>query len=238
MEDGFILEDYLPLNTNAINGYKSESEVEYINYLWGAYRANFEAETYQFSILAYHMLFMAFCYFNIWQSKNLQPAEFKKIMAGKYKPVFLEPDSTPFQFSIEKEKKVFQLLNLSKTNKGLISKCKSLVEFRDELAHCNGQIHAANEAGHYERIGGYTPLIQPIQEDSKELINSAYCAFIKDYLNGWNNLEEAKLDFEEVFIKKLYISKEDLRFCIYNKKNAIVAELEDYLKAEYLNEEN
>jgi len=70
MEESSELGNYLPLS------FKTESEQEYIQFLWEAFESNYENKKYQFAFLAYHMLTMSFVYFNIWQIKQNEPKDF------------------------------------------------------------------------------------------------------------------------------------------------------------------
>ena len=108
MEEAFELEKYLPLS------FKSESERDYIAFLWDAFGINHEQGKYQFAFLAYHMLTMSFVYFNIWQIKQTQPDDFAKAIIGFGKDAeknLLEAPS-PFTFSAVNERTILRLLKL------------------------------------------------------------------------------------------------------------------------------
>ncbi len=72
MKEAFEIQNYLPIN------FKQVSEQEYIQFLWDSFQSNYENEKYQFSSMAYHMLFMSFVYFNIWQIKAFR-AQFRGV---------------------------------------------------------------------------------------------------------------------------------------------------------------
>ena len=65
MEEATYIFNYLPVR------YKDNNEDEYIKYLWDSFESNYDNEKYQFAFMAYHMLFMSFVYFNIWQVKSV-----------------------------------------------------------------------------------------------------------------------------------------------------------------------
>src|SRR5579863_10444849 len=106
MRDALELANYLPLS------FKTESEQEYINFLWDAFTSNYENKKYQFAFLAYHMLTMSFVYFNIWQIKQNEPEDFAKGLIGFSKDI--EKDllgaSSPFSFSAVNERSILRLL--------------------------------------------------------------------------------------------------------------------------------
>jgi len=54
MEEALELTNYLPVS------YKARSEGEYIEFLWGAFQSNYTAGKYEFSSLAFHLLYMSF----------------------------------------------------------------------------------------------------------------------------------------------------------------------------------
>ncbi|MEA3447112.1 MAG: GxxExxY protein [Bacteroidota bacterium] len=66
MEESYQILQYLP------NRFKQRDEQEYIEFLWEAFESNYQNEKYQFAFIAYHMLFMSFVYFTIWQIKSVE----------------------------------------------------------------------------------------------------------------------------------------------------------------------
>lgn len=84
MEDAQRIFEYLPIS------FKSPTEQDYINFLWDAFKTNYEAEKYPFAFIAYHMLFMCFVYFEIWQIKTNCNDDFQKSMVGFNKDMELK----------------------------------------------------------------------------------------------------------------------------------------------------
>ena len=76
MEDAYQILQYLPIR------FKQRDEQEYIEFLWDAFESNYQNEKYQFAFIAYHMLFMSFVYFTIWQIKSVRADDFDKIKLG------------------------------------------------------------------------------------------------------------------------------------------------------------
>ena len=70
MEAALEIHDYLP------QAYPSANEGEYIRFLWEAFESNYQSGKYQFSILAFHMLYMSYVYFSVWQIKQAKPEAF------------------------------------------------------------------------------------------------------------------------------------------------------------------
>jgi hypothetical protein len=67
---------YLP------NSFKTRDEQDYINFLWESYESNYNNGKYQFSFLAFHLLFMSYCYFQIWKIYNTHSEDFVKSLLG------------------------------------------------------------------------------------------------------------------------------------------------------------
>ncbi|MEO8255635.1 MAG: hypothetical protein ABI554_14745, partial [Flavobacterium sp.] len=126
MEEATNIFDYLPVR------YKDNNEDEYIKYLWDSFESNYDNEKYQFAFMAYHMLFMSFVYFNIWQVKSIKEEDFNKIKLGFNEG--LGNATNPFGFSVENERKVFDLLKYTCSShsdvKSLIGNYKKLVDER------------------------------------------------------------------------------------------------------------
>ncbi|MBD9481376.1 hypothetical protein IB229_00185 [Pseudomonas sp. PDM14] len=72
MDSALEIHDYLPLT------YPSASEGEYVRFVWEAFESNYESGKYQFSMLAFHMLYMSYVYFSVWQIKQALPGDFAK----------------------------------------------------------------------------------------------------------------------------------------------------------------
>src|SRR4051812_45443930 len=129
MDEAYEILDYLPIR------FKTISEEEYIKFLWDSFESNYQNEKYQFSFLAYHMLFMSFVYFNIWQIKSVRTDDFDKIKLG-FNDDFGEA-TNPFMFSIEGESKVFDLLKYSCAShsdvNALVGQYKKLVRERNDI---------------------------------------------------------------------------------------------------------
>ena len=143
MEEAVELEKFLPLS------FKSESERDYIAFLWDAFRINHEQRKYQFAFLAYHMLTMSFVYFNIWQIKQTQPNDFAKaiICLDKDTEKNLLKAPSPFIFSAVNERTILRLLKLIACDNDKIGTYTKLVDNRNQIAHANGNIFFSTEAG-------------------------------------------------------------------------------------------
>ena len=211
MEEAVELEKYLPLS------FKSESERDYIAFLWDAFGINHEHGKYQFAFLAYHMLTMSFVYFNIWQIKQTEPDDFAKAIIGFGKDAeknLLEATS-PFIFSAVNERSILRLLKLIACDNDKISTYAKLVDDRNETAHANGNIFFSTEAALDMKIQKILHLVNEIQVHSKPVIEKCYREFL---LNNRDPEEreypDAADQIREVLIHSNYMSQKDIECCI------------------------
>src|SRR5690242_12254153 len=109
MEEALELANYLPV------AYKTRSEGEYIEFLWDAFESNYTAGKYEFSSLAFHLLYMSFVSFAIWQIRLVRELDFRKALIGfqlESENSLLDAD-TPFKFYEKlKESQIFRFLKL------------------------------------------------------------------------------------------------------------------------------
>ena len=136
MEEAAELADYLPLS------FKTPNEQEYVEFLWDAFETNYTHGKYQFAFLAYHMLAMSFVYFNIWQIKQTELADFEKGLIGFGKDIEknLLGATSPFVFSTVNERTMLRFLKLIACDNAKIGTYAKLVDDRNETAHPNGNI--------------------------------------------------------------------------------------------------
>src|SRR5439155_23712230 len=109
MEEGLALADYLPIE------FKAEAEEKYIRFLWDAFQTNYEPEKYEFSGIAFHLLYMSFVSFSVWQIRAVRQIDFDKALIGFFltsEKGLLHAD-TPFKFFENlKEPQLFRFLKL------------------------------------------------------------------------------------------------------------------------------
>lgn len=211
MEEAYEILDYLPVR------FKQRNEQEYIDFLWDSFQSNYENEKYQFSFVAYHMLFMSFVYFNIWQIKSVREADFDKIKLG-FSDEFGKA-TNPFRFSVEGERRVFDLIKYLCAShsdvKALIGQYKKLVDERNDVAHANGNIPFRTESYLNTRINDIIRYANEIQQYSKPVIQECFEKFLIDSqdeeLRQYFDLTE---QINEVLIHEHYLSQKDLEFCL------------------------
>lgn len=214
MEEGWLILYYLPTS------YKTKSEADYVDFLWNTFKTNYEAERYQFAFLAFHMLYMCFVYFKIWQIKTNQPEDFKKALVAFNKDI--EKDllsaSSPFTFSKVPESNVFRFLKLVGCENDKIGCYTKMVRDRNDIAHSNGNIFFNSIETIDEKIKEILELVEEIQKQSKPIIQKCFSDFLlesKDPEN-WEYID-IKDQLREILIHKNYLSQWDISNCFdYN----------------------
>jgi hypothetical protein len=211
MEEATYIFNYLPVR------FKDTNEQEYIEYLWSSFEGNYDNEKYQFAFMAYHMLFMSFVYFNIWQVKSVKEEDFNKIKLGFSDK--LDKVTNPFMFSTEGESRIFDLLKYlcashSDVN-ALVGRYKSLVKDRNEIAHANGLIPFRTTTYLETKINDILRYAEEIQSFSKPIIHECFEKFLiesqdEDARQYYDIVEQ----INESLIHQHYLSQKDIDFCL------------------------
>jgi len=211
MEEASELDNYLPLS------FKTESEQKYIEFLWDAFQSNYENEKFQFAFLAYHMLTMSFIYFNIWQIKRNEPKDFEKGLIGFTKEIENEllAATSPFVFSMVKERSVLRLLKLIQCDNSKIGTYAKLVDDRNDTAHPNGNIFYSELSALDIKIAEILRVVKEIQTHSRPVIEHCYQRFLLEN----NNPEEREYpdatdQIREILIHQNYLSQKDIEICL------------------------
>jgi hypothetical protein len=203
--------DYLPAS------YKNPTEKEYVDFLWDAFVTNYQAEKYPFAFLSYHMLFMCFVYFEIWQIKENRPEDFQKAMVGFNKDVEkdLVSATTPFSLWQINESSVFRFLKLIGMDNSDIGRFTKIVKERNEAAHSNGNIFYKNKESLDEKISEMLDCIDLIQRKSEPIIENAYKMFLEKSGDPENReFYEDENQIKEVFVHGNYLSMADIRIAM------------------------
>ena len=229
MEEAADLGDYLPLSFNSPN------EQEYVTFLWDAFETNYTHGKYQFAFLAYHMLTMSFVYFNLWQIKKTEPKNFEMSLIGFGKDVEknLIAATSPFVFSMVKERTDLRILKLIDCDNGEIGTYAKLVNDRNQTAHPNGHIFFSTKAALDIKITEILRVVEEIQTHSKPVIEHCYREFLlrsHDYEN--REYPDAKDQIREILIHGNYMSKMDIKLCLAHdlsdlREHGEVAQIEE-----------
>lgn len=125
--------NYLPITFPDVEDIKSCRE--YIDYLYGVYVKTQEGGFYQFSYLAYHMLFMSYIYKVIWMMHklNMLTSQFEE-----RRRQIIESASKPFDLSEISEKELISALKPLGFHSNRIKDVEQFVDRRDNCAHASG----------------------------------------------------------------------------------------------------
>lgn len=205
------IHDYLPL------AYPSAGEGEYIRFVWEAFESNYEVGKYQFGMLAFHMLYMSYVYFSVWQIKQAQPDDFAKsiIFMKKEEEAGLIKASSPFSFSEINERTIFKFLRLAGCENQHIGKFQKLVDQRNEIAHPNGNIFFSDQATADQRIEEVMQQIRGIQVHMPTVLHACLLQFLRDSANpDEREIADSEVHVEMNFLHKHYLSRKDIEACI------------------------
>jgi|GEM_PF-235501 len=211
MEEAAELLNYLPLS------FKSPKEQEYVAFLWDTFQSNYENGKYQFAFLAYHMLTMCFIYFDIWQIKQAEPADFEKglIGFGRDDEKDLLSATSPFVFSTVNERSILRLLKLVECDNSKIGTYVKLVDDRNETAHSNGNIFYSDSTALDRKIAEILRVVDEIQTHSKRIIDRCYAGFLLDSCSPDEREYPDEADqIREVLIHGNYLSQKDIEICL------------------------
>lgn len=208
MDASLEIHDYLPL------AYRSANEGEYIRFVWEAFESNYQSGKYQFSILAFHMLYMSYVYFSVWQIKQAKPEAFMHAVLFQQKEKELLTASSPFTFSEVNERSIFKFLRLAGCENQHIGKFQKLVDQRNEIAHPNGNIFFSDQASADQRIEEVMQQIRGIQAHITPVLHGCLLQFLRDSANpDEREIADAADHVEINFLHKHYLSRKDIEAC-------------------------
>lgn len=209
MEEALELFGFLPLS------FKTESERDYIAFLWDAFETNYSAGKYQFAFLAYHMLTMSFVYFKIWQIKLARRQDFANGLIGFARNESdLLSAASPFDFSVENESSILRMFRLLSCDNSKIGKYAALIKDRNNSAHSNGQIYFRTERGLAAKVAEVLRVAKEIEAHSKVVIEELYLDFLTHGFDPDDRRYSDTLDqIREELIHANYLSQQDMAIC-------------------------
>jgi hypothetical protein len=209
MEEALEFAEYLPLS------FKTESERDYLTFLWEAFEANCASGKYQFAFIAYHMLTMSFVYFKVWQIKTARKHDFEKGLIGFARnEAKLLAAKSPFDFSIENEASILRMFRLLSCDNSKIGKYEALVRDRNDSAHSNGQINFRTEQGLSAKMAEVLRIAREIEAHSRPVIEELYRDFLTRSFDPEERQYTDTLDqIREELVHANYLSQQDIAFC-------------------------
>jgi hypothetical protein len=211
MEEALTLADYLPIE------FKAEGEDKYIRFLWDAFQTNYEAEKYEFAGIAFHLLYMSFVSFSVWQIRAARLIDFDKALIGLVldsETALLNADS-PFKFFEKlKESQLFRFLKLIGCNNHQIGEFAKFVKRRNKIAHPSGTVFFNDRSSIDAELELMMREVVNIQNHMRPVIADVYTGF----LTTSSDIETRQYSepYEEIrvnLIHKNYMSQKDLEVC-------------------------
>ena len=209
MDAALDIHDHRPL------AYPSAGEGDYIRFVWEAFESNYVAGNYQFAMLAFHMLYMSYVYFSVWQIKQAKPEAFTHAVLFQQKEKELLTASSPFTFSEVNERSIFKFLRLAGCENQHIGKFQKLVDQRNEIAHPNGNIFFSDQATADQRIEEVMQQIRGIQAHMSSVLRACLLQFLRDSANpDEREIADSEVHVEMNFLHKHYLSRKDIEACL------------------------
>ncbi|WP_445767644.1 hypothetical protein [Rheinheimera sp.] len=211
MDEAQEIHDYLPLT------YLSAGEGEYIRFVWEAFESNYVAGKYQFAMLAFHMLYMSYVYFSVWQIKQVRKSDFEHALTfldeNRRKELLIA--TSPFTLHVVNESGVFGFLRLIGCQDQHIGNFKKPVKLRNDSAHPNGVIALTDQTATDARIEQIMQQIRGIQVHMSNVLHSCLLQFLHDSANpDEREISDREVHVEINFLHKHYLSRKDLEACI------------------------
>jgi len=212
MDEALEIGSYLPVS------YKTRSEEEYVAFLWDAFESNYVAEKYEFASLAFHLLYMTFVSFSIWQIRLVREQDFKNALVGfqvESENKLLDAD-TPFKFYEKlKESQIFRFLKLIGCTNEHVGEFAKFVKRRNKIAHPSGTVFFNDRVSIDAEIFEMMREVDNIQRHMRPIILEVYGRFLLDS----SDLDEREYavpeqEIEASLIHRNYISLRDIEVCV------------------------
>lgn len=211
MEETLALADYLPFS------FKAEGEEKYVRFLWDAFQTNYEAEKYEFAGIAFHLLYMSFVSFSVWQIRAARQLDFDKALVGfllDSENGLLNADS-PFKFFENlKESQLFRFLKLVGCNNQQVGEFAKFLKRRNKIAHPSGTVFFNDRTSIDTELRQMMREVANIQDHMRPVISDVY----GNFLMTSSDLETRQYsdpveEIEVNLIHKNYMSQKDLEVC-------------------------
>ena|SRR3989442_185520 len=233
MDEALELGDYLPVS------YKTRSEGEYIAFLWDAFQSNYATEKYEFSSLAFHLLYMSFVSFSIWQIRLVREQDFKNALVGfqiESEIKLLDAD-TPFKFYEQmKESQIFRFLKLIGCGNDQVGEFAKFVKRRNKIAHPSGTVFFNDQVAIDAEITEMMREVVNIQQHMRPIILEVYGRFLMESSNiDEREYADPNEEIEASLIHRNYISQKDIEVCLTYDLASLKAEA-NYSEIEILHQ--
>lgn len=177
MDDALRIHEFLPIS------YANKNEEAYIKFLWDAFEFNYNHEKYEFASLAFHLLYMSFACFSVWQIRAARRTDFEKAMVGFQNNVEnkLATANTPFKFFEHlKEATIFCFIKLIGCTNEQVGEFSKFVKQRNRIAHPSGTVFFNSKQYIDEQIALVIKEIEHIQSHMAPTLHECLRKFLVD----------------------------------------------------------
>jgi hypothetical protein len=123
--------------------------------------------------------------------------------------------TSPFAFSIARERTMLRFLKLIACDNGKIGTYVKFVDDRNNSAHPNGNIYFSTQAAVDIKITEILRVVDEIQAHSKPVIERCYREFLlKSHDPDEREYSEAGDQIREALVHANYMSQRDIAFCL------------------------
>jgi hypothetical protein len=212
MDEALELSDFLPVS------FKTRSEGDYVAFLWDSFHVNYSSGKFEFASLAFHLLYMSFVSFSIWQIRLVREQDFKNALVGFQNDAeqsLLIADS-PFKFYERlKESQIFRFLKLIGCGNEQVGEFAKFVRRRNKIAHPSGTVFFNDQVTLDEEIASMMKEVSNIQQHMRPIILEVYGRFLTDSANiEEREYAENDQQIEVALIHQSYVSQKDIEICL------------------------
>jgi hypothetical protein len=221
MDEALELSEFMPVS------YRTQSEGEYVAFLWEAFQSNYESGKFEFASLAFHLLYMSYVSFSIWQIRLVREQDFRSALVGfqSDSEIKLLNAASPFLFYEQlKETQIFRFLKLIGCANEQVGEFSKFVKRRNKIAHPSGTVFFNDRAAIDAEIADMMREVRNIENHMQPVISEMYSRFLLDSAEQ-DELQYATLEQEiEVnLIHRDYVSLKDVEVCLAYDINAHAA---------------
>jgi len=197
----------------------SDDADNYIQYVQAACIENYRHEKYQFSFLAFHLLYMCYIYKELWQG-NL--CNVSGLVDKIRQQCNRAPYDSPFRISVIPEKEVIPFLNHFGFHQNKTKQFSSSVEWRDNCAHASGFIQYKKHDVE-TNISQIMVYIREIEAKKKKHVASLFESHFSNYFKPDDPGAYFPYGFSsvETFINAYLLSVNDVLTIILENKNIL-----------------
>ncbi len=211
------MDEALELGTYLPQSFANNSEQAYLDFLWSAFQTNYESERFEFASLAFHLLYMSFVSFSIWQIRLARPDQFSMAMVG-----FRSEDEgklmgydNPFKFYEKlKEAQIFRFLKLIGCTNEQVGEFAKFVKRRNKIAHPTGTVFFNDRAAIDAEIADMMKEVRNIEMHMEPVILELY----RRFLRSSSDVEERQYtdpadEIAANLVHANYMSSADIAIC-------------------------